>query len=415
MKLQALTIATALLASSATATLPGETDFSAIRCQGSAMPYPTPDSTAEWPDSLVPVMINHVGRHGARFPTSEATFHRLEKSLSEAPGLSPQGKLALELTQQMISLSQNHWGELDSLGVAEQQGIARRMFEAFPQLFIGQQIDAISSYVPRCVASMDAFTGEIVRLASGNVSITADSGSDYDALLRPFEVDKDYLEFRNDKPYADVISDFTHSELPIEVAYRLAGQHISFEQAETITSDLYAVVSMTGAMNLDFDPLRLFSIDEYNRMWQVKNLSQYLERTATTISEIPAEIASDLVEDLIETTDDFIAGSDSAAVYLRFGHAETIMPLASLLRLPGCYYLTHYFDTVGLHWQNWHVVPMASNIRMILFRSHDSGRYYLRTDLNEVPVALLPGCTDLYVEWSRASAWLSYAAGIEIE
>lgn len=411
MKLKILIVSTVIsVAFSSFATLPGETDFSAICCQGSAMPYPAPDSTAEWPDSLVPVMINHVGRHGARFPTSEATLRRLEKSLAEAPALSPNGHTALELTRRIIALSEGRWGQLDSLGIAEQQGIARRMFEAFPQLFIGHEVDAISSYVPRCVASMDAFTGELARLGGEKVSISADSGSDYDALLRPFEVDEDYLEFRREKPYSDELSDFTHAELPIEVAYRLTGQDISFEQAESITSDLYAAVSIVGAMGIVFDPLQLFSLEEYNRMWQVKNLGQYLERTATTVSDIPAEIAADLVIDLIETTDGFIAGSDSTAVYLRFGHAETIMPLASLLRLPGCYYLTHYFDTVGQHWQNWHVVPMASNIRMILFRSHDSGRYYLRTDLNEVPVTLLPGCPDLYVEWPRARRWLANRA-----
>ena len=146
-------------------------------------------------------------------------------------------------------------------------------------------------------------------------------------------------------------------------------------------------------------------------MWEVDNLRQYLSRTATTISAVPAGIASALVGDLVKTTDDFIAGTDVTTVRLRFGHAETIMPLASLMRLPGCYYLTSCFDTVARHWQNWNVVPMAANIRMILFRSQ-SGRYYVRTELNERPLALIPGCRDLYVPWESARRFLVSVAGL---
>lgn len=393
----------------AVAAQPYETLFSADRCQGSRMPYPTPDSLTQWPDSLMPVMINHVGRHGARYPTSAKRFKRLAKALEHAQedgSLTPRGEKMLQITRSAMANAEGRWGALDSLGREEQRGIAQRMFDEFPQLFIGQQVDAISSYVPRCVESMDAFTTKIDELAGGRASIAADSGSEFSQLMRPFEVDSAYIDFASEKPYATVLDDFTHAEQPIEVAYSMVGQKITPEQAEEITSDIYYVVSTLASMSFSADWSQLFSLEEYNRMWQVDNLRQYLARTATTISDVPARIASDLVEDLVHTTDDFIAGADSTTVYLRFGHAETIMPLASLIRLPGCYYLTHYFDTVALHWQSWNVVPMAANIRMILFRSH-SGLYYLRTDLNERPLPLIPGCPDLYIPWERARYFLA--------
>lgn len=389
--------------------LPDRTLFSADRCQGSRMPYVEPDSQCQWPDSLVPVMINHVGRHGARFPTSPKRFTRLAQALerAEADGtLTDRGRLMLDVTRRAVDAVAGRWGELDSLGRAEQRGIASRMFAEFPQLFVGQQVDAISSYIPRCVASMDAFVQQINELSDGKALVSADSGREFSPLMRPFSVDSAYIEFAERKPYADVLADFTHAEQPIEVAYSMVGQGVSPDRAEEITGDIYYVVSTLSAMSFPADWSQLFSLEEYNRMWQVDNLRQYLARTATTVSTVPAEIASALVEDLVQTTDDFIAGTDSATVYLRFGHAETIMPLASLMRLPGCYYLTHYFDTVALHWQSWNVVPMASNIRQILFRSH-TGRYYLRTDLNERPLPLIPGCTDIYVPWERARYFLT--------
>ena len=46
------------------------TDYTFRECLGSSMPYPDVSSTTQTPDSLQPIMINHVGRHGARYMSS---------------------------------------------------------------------------------------------------------------------------------------------------------------------------------------------------------------------------------------------------------------------------------------------------------------------------------------------------------
>ena len=89
-------------------------------------------------------------------------------------------------------------------------------------------------------------------------------------------------------------------------------------------------------------------------------------------------------------------------VMLRFGHAETLMPLFSLMRLPGCYFLTDDLQDVAASWRDFDIVPMAANLQMILFRSA-TGRYYLRVDLNERPVAVtVGGKAEIYVPWTEA-------------
>jgi hypothetical protein len=65
-----------------------------------------------------------------------------------------------------------------------------------------------------------------------------------------------------------------------------------------------------------------------------------------------------LLQDLITTTEEFVDGKSDVAVRLRFGHGETLLPLLSLLHLQGCFYLTNYFDTVALHWQDFNIIPM---------------------------------------------------------
>lgn len=53
---------------SASAVTISVTDFNSAQCRGSAALYPSDISRVATPDTLVPVFINHVGRHGARFP-----------------------------------------------------------------------------------------------------------------------------------------------------------------------------------------------------------------------------------------------------------------------------------------------------------------------------------------------------------
>lgn len=148
------------------------------------------------------------------------------------------------------------------------------------------------------------------------------------------------------------------------------------------------------------------SLEELNALWSCFNLRQYLRYSASTVSSVPADIAGRLVMNLVETTDAFIAGSRDVTVRLRFGHAETLMPLLSLLRLRGCYYLTNYFDTVAQHWRDFDIVPMAANLQLVLMQSRKSGRYYLRASLNERPIPLLPNSDRIYVPWDEARDYM---------
>lgn len=373
-------------------------------CRGSRRPYPAPDSTVMAPDSLTSVMINHVGRHGARYATSPERFLHVEALLSShEKALTPRGRQLLEITRQAIEVSNDRWGKLDSLGRAEQRGIAFRMCNAYPQLFIGQNVKAISSYVGRCVESMNSFVSVVRRFQSGMGKVDASSGREYSYLLRPFETDSAYVVWAREKPYMSVLDSMTRQMSPAGGMLRqlIGDDALAFDEPAAVDfcSSVYYVVSSLAAMGLaDADAaMNLLTPQEYNALWEIDNLRQYLSRTQTTVSTLPAAIAAPLLLDLVTTTDNFIAGREQSRVLLRFGHAETLMPLLSLMRLPGCYYLTHYFDTVSRHWQTWHVVPMAANVQIVLYVS-SSGRHYARIDLNEQPLEL-PG-HGVYIPWN---------------
>lgn len=392
---------------------PTDTRYNAEQCRGSSMPYPAPNRPAEYPDSLTPVLINHVGRHGARFPANSRNVDRVLEVLGAADScgtITPLGRELMKLATRVRDLSAGHWGALDSLGMAEQRGIAARMYAGFPQLFNGTQIDAISSYAPRCVMSMYSFLHQITRL-NNRVEVSAASGRQYSPLLRFFDLDKDYLDYGRGDSWRESYNEYCLTVLSDEMLRRFTGEGFDTGSVDVNASLLsaYSVVAGTAAMGLDCDPLKFFNTDELNALWSCFNLRQYMLHSCSTLSSTPMEIASPLLNDLINSTDrtisDIAAGKAHPSVRLRFGHAETLMPLLALMRLHGCYYLTNFFDTVGLHWRDFDIVPMAANLQMILFKS-ESGRYYLRVDLNEKPIPLIPGSDDIYVSWGAARGFL---------
>lgn len=390
---------------------PTETKYSFTECEGSLTPYPTEISRPDCPDSLEAVMINHVGRHGARYPASSANCLKIHKALRKADSLAtitPLGRELYKLNQQVIEASEGQWGALDSLGMAEQRAIATRMFLSFPKLFSGGSVNAISSYSPRAMMSMMSFVHQLDRLSNKPDYLTS-TGRMNSQLMRPFDVDRDYIEFRKTDEVKNAYKEFFEQTCPTAAISRVLGKNYPYANADEwrdLAIAEYYVVAGLSAMGMPSQAEKFFTIEEYNALWSCFNFRQYIQRTASTLSSIPADIASALVLNLIQTTDNFIDGSNPSAVNLRFGHAETIMPLASLLHLPGCYYMTNYFDTVAMHWKDFYVVPMASNIQFILFKAKKSGRYYLRVDYNEVPVTLIPNNESIYLPWGVARDYM---------
>lgn len=390
----------------------GATAYDMTQCEGSLTPYPA-RSPIEYPDSLIPVFINHVGRHGARYPASSANCLTLQRILSRADSLgtiTPLGRRLAALNNEVIELSNGRWGALDSVGIREQQDIATRMFYNYTEIFSNKgTVKALSSYSPRAMMSMYAFTHQLDRLNNRNEFRTS-TGRNNSYLMRPFDTDSSYLEFRRKKAWQPAYDQYFNSVCPTGAIERAVGKNYPFasaaEKRDAAIVEYYVVAGLS-AMGLPSRMSEFFNMEEANALWSCFNLRQYLQRTATTVSTVPADIAADLVLDIIQTTDNFISGEDSnTKAVLRFGHAETLMPLLSLLRLPGCYYLTNYFDTVAGQWRDFDVVPMAANVQFILFKARRSGRYYIRIDLNERPVALRKGDDATIYPWGEVRRYM---------
>ncbi|WP_370639277.1 histidine-type phosphatase [Corynebacterium sp. CNCTC7651] len=100
-----------------------------------------------------------------------------------------------------------------------------------------------------------------------------------------------------------------------------------------------------------------------------------------------------LLEHMINGVKDRASGGKVAAEY-RFGHAETIIPLAALLKLPGSQKgvpADQVMDYSNSDWRGDRVSPMAANIQWDAFQNAE-GVTLVRMLYNEAEIPFHAGC-----------------------
>ncbi|MGM9869199.1 MAG: histidine phosphatase family protein [Sodaliphilus sp.] len=355
------------------------------QCQGSLRPYPHVAQQEAAPDSLTPVMMVHVGRHGSRFPAGSYSANTMLKTLNKADSLhtlTPLGMNFKRLIENIIVRSIGRWGELDSIGINEQRKIARRTFSRCAPLFSHANVVAIASHSPRAVMSMYAFAHEISRLAKG-ISISASSGKQFDPLVRPFDCNPDYKAYMKEKPYMSIYRQYVSQNAPTPVS-RLLGEKFpaTKEELQELSIIEYYNIANLSAMGMDHEWQPYLSETEYEQLWSCFNLRQYFMHCSNHLSAAPAHQAKPLLADIISHLSQFEEGEQKANVFAYFAHQETIMPLMSLLKIEGTEFKGKNWKQLKNHVQDHHICPMAANLQFTIYKSH-TGALYLRCDLNE--------------------------------
>lgn len=99
------------------------------------------------------------------------------RHFEDESNLTPLGLQVKGMLTRMWENARGNGGKLTRLGALQHQGIARRMFAHFPQIFAaGNQVKARSSISDRCARSMQAFTSELQLLQPQlNLDVKTDS------------------------------------------------------------------------------------------------------------------------------------------------------------------------------------------------------------------------------------------------
>lgn len=384
--------------------------------------YPTPNAKyTKAPAGYKPFYLSHYGRHGSRFHQPADHYHALYNTLAKADSagkLTELGKSLLERAKYLDEYAAPRAGDLTQLGVAQHQGIAKRMVKNFPELFKNNAyIEAYASTSTRCVVSMAAFLEEL-RAQKPKLDIHQESGKYLMAFISPLDFGKIIGESNtpawqkeNEKLYSHVnparmmnaiFNDSTYVQKNID--------------AGDLLSKIYEIGnSLQGSPEIEFSFDDLWTDEDLAARWHAQNAWWYSVLGNNPFGKKEGlENARPLLKNFLDVADKVIAAdtTESAKVdktaksakpakkttaTLRFGHDTVIFPFATLLQMENGTQNTgiETTDMDNLHkvWRDYEISPMAANVQFVLYKSSKKGAPILvKVMLNEVEQKLPVTC-----------------------
>ena len=110
----------------------------------------------------------------------------------------------------------------------------------------------------------------------------------------------------------------------------------------------------------------------------------------------------------VESSADSATNADGSFVMnCYFGHAETLLPLLSLMDIPSASTISNDPAMLQNSWQVYKLTPLAANLALSIMHG-PSGAYYAALRLNGRNIPPMPGDSRMIVEWKNLrSFWMS--------
>lgn len=363
------------------------------------------------PRGFKPVYISHYGRHGSRYQGSREPFHKvlpLLDSLSKYRLLTPDGEM---LRYELHLIDEAH-DDMEALltqkGSSEQRGVAERLYKRVPKLFKQKEsrvVSASATSVVRCLQSMTNFVTAI-KGCSPDVEVIYNTGLDKTLhYLAPRVSKKDKEMARalfvpvQDSLLAVVNAVGTVSKRLFADVDKVEMTLKSSRSLDRFVLELFEAAQGAGCLDINVDPLRLFTTEELYDFLEIRNLyfcGNY-GPLAPTI-EFRAKTARPLLRGMVKEADAALAGNGRCAD-LRFGHDSGLGPLLVLVGIEG-------FDK-GIdprnslaQWPAWKYLPMCSNLQIIFYRNRKGEVLvkFLRNE-TETTIPCLDTVNGVYHKW----------------
>ena len=391
-----------------------------VRDDFKAHPKMSANNYQAYPDSVLPPItaapagyepffINHYGRHGSRWLINEKNYtyplQMLEKGERNGK-LTRRGQEVLDVLRQVHEASRGRLGELSDIGAEQHQGIARRMYQNFPQVFKdGAPVVARSTVVIRCILSMQ---NEVDVLASLNprlkISTDASEATMYymnysDSVVRPLRASQ--MELVN-----SCMKKWINPKGMLKKLFN--DQKFARDSIDDALKMMVYLMEVTGNMQShhQFEKVNLydlFSADDIYSVWRYNNAFWYINSGETPLTQCRVDyMEANLLRNFIEDADKATTDDDrTPGASLRFGHESVVLPLCCLMGLNGADYRTTDIENLDKYWQTYKFFPMAANIQFVYFRKAGSDDILMLPLLNEHE-ATLPVQTDVapYYHWS---------------
>ena len=360
------------------------------------------------PEGYEPFFINHYGRHGSRWLINDKKYtyplQMLEKGERNGK-LTRRGQEVLNILREVHDASQGRLGELSDIGAEQHQGIARRMYQNFPQVFKdGASVVARSTIVIRCILSMQ---NEVDVLASLNPRLNISTDASEATMFYMNYSDSVARALRASQ--ADLVNRCKEKWInPKGMLKKLfTDQGFARDSIDDARKMMIYLMEVTGNMQShhQFEGVNLydvFSNDDIYSVWRYNNAFWYINSGETPLTQCRVDyMEANLLRNFIEDADRAItSGNPAPGASLRFGHESVVLPLCCLMGLNGTDYRTTDLENLDKYWQTYKIFPMAANIQFVYFRKAGSDDILMLPLLNERE-ATLPVKTDVapYYHW----------------
>ncbi|MBQ9137507.1 MAG: hypothetical protein IJX65_02590 [Alistipes sp.] len=380
--------------------------------------YPVPiDVQSPAPRGYKAFYISHYGRHGSRFIQTNEQFDTVVAQLSDAASkgaLTPLGESVYAQFMAASGTCARRAGELTAVGVAQQRGIAERMYAAHPALFgRGAKVTATSTVVPRVILSMTAFTQQLVRM-NPKLEIQTETGRRYMGYINPYSPDNDPELSRRVACYRFPEAEWSKRWYDFRDANidnsRLLSSLFKEEYIASIAAPMEFVMNLFrnaicfAGTGTGVDIEEIFTPEERYRWWRVINLFYYVEKGNSGIGGgFISDVSDILLKNFVDEADRYIARGERGAT-LRFGHDGNVIGLLNSMGVTGWAERVESFEAVEDRACDF-TVPMAANVQWV-FYSNKRGEIIVKMLLNEQPITF-PIQSDIapYYRWQDVRSY----------
>lgn len=356
---------------------------------GTYMPYDTVGlSEANIPMGYRVCLINHVGRHGSRYPVSDgaiASLVKLLKAQQSNNNLTDAGVALLGMLSKQNRYYADKWGLLTEVGAEQQRGIAQRLVQRYGEGVFKSLVVWVDEK-ERCRQSCDAFLKQI-EASCGSCMLDEDLIllPMHNSLLNFFETDADYNEFKTHGTWLLQLKEFREELLAgnnVLDDYLIDSSVVSQEENNGFLLNLYNVVAISPNIPLPDHMVPYLDEENWYLGWLIQNAHQYMMKASYDgFDQLQVDISRPLLHNFLTTSVEGL-NSKTPMSYLRFAHAETVIPFAALLKIPQASQTTAIPQDIAKIWKDYIVSPMAANIVWV-FCKDDNNHCLVKMMLNE--------------------------------
>ncbi|MEU2334590.1 histidine-type phosphatase [Streptomyces sp. NPDC013172] len=388
-------------------------------------PGQNPRTYQQPPAGYTAVFTENVSRHGSRAATDGedgATILALWNRARADGQLTPLGeRFGPDVQALEAAMSGVGYGNLSGRGKDELRATAVRLTKRLPSLFAsiaenGEKIDVVSSGQGRAVDSGTVFSTALtdadpaLKSAFGPARVDknllyfhkSSGGADYQKWLATDERLAATLKSVTDQPASHRAAARVLGRIftPAFVRRVVNGEFSSTADdlaAATAVYDLYAIAP---AMSEESPNGRSWDFGRYlaprDAAWfgYLSDAEDFYEKGPSfSDADITYKMAQPLLDDLFEQVEAKRDGTSTLGAELRFTHAEELLPLAALMRLPGSERAATPGETytyANNPWRGAETASLASNIQWDVFKKGDD--YLVRMLYNEKEIAFKAGC-----------------------